>query len=185
MPDSSGGNGAAAAWQLITLSIIELIKAFAWPISTLVIFLLFYQPLNDLLTILPNVVGRADTITIGDLNVKINQKLRREAPAKVRAALQDSSAELLKRLIQVQNSFHQCKYSFDQETYDRRREVDEALVAKGLFTLEERPPERDSSGETVTECYAVDTTAFGKETQDLLMNLMGDILTGNSSSAGQ
>ena len=96
---------AQAAFVPIAVGILEVLKAAMWPMAAIVMFSSLYTPLDGLLRKMPEVIGRADVITIGDMKLQLTKALEIDATPEIRAALSSLSSAGASRIIRLANTF--------------------------------------------------------------------------------
>lgn len=72
MVESDRGHRINPPRIAVLLSVLDLIKSALWPGFALVLLMCFYGPFYQLAVGLPDLLGRADVITIGQLDIKLN-----------------------------------------------------------------------------------------------------------------
>lgn len=170
MSDEEQGAGEAKSnAATLTKEITEFIKATAWPIVTLVIFLGLFTPIRNLLSELPNVVGRADVITIGQVKVELSRALGASATTDVRDALKGLTGNSVRRLLHLSLRTLECEFRHDPVRYASDRAAHSQLQTRALVSmLESKKDDNDQR----SKCYMVELTDLGKRAQDFLFSFL-------------
>jgi hypothetical protein len=158
-------------WVEIALGVIDIAKAAFWPALVLYAFMSLYGPIHTLIARLPDVVGRADVITLGELNVKLNKALAVEASPEVREGVSGLSSSAAVRLIEFSPGYTSinCVYHHDTQSFAAASAVDHQLEQRKLVTIIPSPEE---NGEDRSECYGVTATELGLDTKKFLVNVL-------------
>lgn len=85
-------------------NITQLVKALAWPVLILYVFLRFQGPLSETVDLLPDTLRHASKISAGGLTLEIEQKAQ-EKGNDIANALRGLSTEARKLLLQVGDSY--------------------------------------------------------------------------------
>src|SRR5207253_2368384 len=78
---------------------VELIKALTWPLVISIVLIGFWTPLHNIVTQLPNLLSRSESVTIAGLSIKIGKDIGRQVSPKVKEVISELSPEGLHRLI--------------------------------------------------------------------------------------
>jgi hypothetical protein len=70
----------------------EVIKAFAWPLTLLLLVFFFWGPLHKLVGVLPDALANSETVTMGSLSLRVGKRLSEGANQEVRDALSGMTA---------------------------------------------------------------------------------------------
>lgn len=162
----------------ITVGILEVIKAALWPGAVLIIFSFLYAPLKIVLNELPNAIGRADVISIGDFKLQMTKALEVSATTEVREALKNLPSNQANRLLRLSGIFLVCEYASMKERFAEENAADQGLLSHKLVTIS------DASSNNKTDyskCYRVEPTALGRQTQDFLIKFLATSLRLNST----
>jgi hypothetical protein len=159
----------------VIIGLLEVFKASIWPAIVLFIFLSLYTPVRSLLTELPNALGRADVISIGDFKVQLTKALEVNAPTDVREALKGLGSEGTERLLRLAIPAQQCEFKHPgaAERYAAQLAVDRQLQSRRLVEYEDQSSEDNSER---SKCYLVSPTDLGKRTRDFLIGFLGTSL---------
>ncbi|MQW00022.1 hypothetical protein CN166_31140 [Sinorhizobium medicae] len=160
----------------VIVGILELLKAAVWPAAVLIIFVSLYRPLKGLLRKLPEVVGRADVITIGDIKVQLSKALELDATPRVRLAVTELNSETATRLLHLSGIHVICQLQIHNgvQIFKQQQSADKKLQELNLVTITDRPTENDPPSRT--RCYEVVPTELGEQTKSFLIQFLSSSL---------
>jgi len=93
---------------------VELVKALAWPSVVVILLFAFWAPLENTINILPQLIDRSDTITIGSVAIKVGRKLSGHITPEVKKALKNISDNGIERLLDFEED-QQKEYGKDHK----------------------------------------------------------------------
>lgn len=125
---------AGASALLYVQSVTNLIKAVAWPLVVIVIFVSLKEPVSNILDQVPSLISRSSKITISGVTLEFKERLRAESPPELRKALGELSPEAIRLLIDAGNETHFEKKSNESDEFISALYQ---LRAKGLFEVAE------------------------------------------------
>jgi hypothetical protein len=157
----------------IVIGVLEIVKASLWPAAIIFIFSFLYSPLKEVLNKLPDVIGRADVITIGDLKLQLTKALQVEATPEVREALRSVTSAGASKIIRLSTAHLMCRFEHDTEKYDDERAVDDTLMGRNLVTVVNSPQDND---EKRKDCYLVELTDLGRQVQSFIIAFLASSL---------
>jgi hypothetical protein len=171
---AEGGAGdAKPGFVPIAVGILEVIKAALWPIAILVIFAYLYSPMKAVMNELPNALGRADVISIGEFKVQMNKALEVSATLEVREALKALPSNQASRLLRLSGIYLVCEFSFDKNRFAEEQSADQGLLSHKLVKIDDASSE---SKDDRSKCYRVEPTDLGRSTQDFLIKFLSSSL---------
>jgi hypothetical protein len=176
MAERNESDSTSSPRLAVVLSVLDLLKSALWPGFALLLFISFYGPLYELAGSLPDLLGRAHVITIGQLNIKLNAALANEATQSVRDGLKGLDGATARRLLQLTDTANYCVDPLYGANDELAQDIsaDDQLQNLQMVTLTPQPP-RDNA-----KCYQAAPTELGKKTQNLLLTLLANALTTKS-----
>lgn len=169
MPDKS--EDKKSTWIDIVIGLIDITKAALWPALVSGIYISIHQPVNALIERMPDVIGRADVITLGDLNIKLNKELAVEASQEVRKALSGLSGDAALMLLKTdKDTPGACGYDHDPISGPLEELKERNLISASKI-------ENPDFEEIKVQCYDVDITDLGIQTKSFILNTLATILT--------
>lgn len=157
--------------------LVDLARAVAWPISVLAIVSLFYAPVYSLLDRIPEVMGRANLITIGGVKVELNKALEVQATPEIRQAIKGLSPAQVEGFLQSSEprvTYHRCRYDRDDDAFQARKTIDDALVSRKLLKsikIEDKVEDKRDL------CYGVSATELGLRVRGFILTFLSTIIS--------
>jgi hypothetical protein len=138
---------------------VDLIKALAWPLFSIIVLFSFWPQLHSTMDQLPDLLKRSNTITIGDLTIILSRNIR-EPSAEVKKVLSEITPIDIPRLMRIEQRVWLLTDANDAK-------INYAdLLRLGL--LEEIPTQDLPENST----YGVQLTQLGRDTQKYLSDLL-------------
>lgn len=145
----------------------ELIKAAAWPVVALIMFLGLFTPIRALVAELPHAVGRANVVSIGQVRVELSNAL--SATPEVQEGLKGLKGSSVRALLQLNLPRLVCDFTNDPAAFVLDRVAHRELQGKKLVDIRDRPTDDTKERKN---CYEARLTELGKRTQDFLHSFL-------------
>ena len=75
------------------------VRSLVWPTAILVVFFMLYTPIHNILSALPNIVARANTISMGAFKIEIARQLQTKITENARTTIGKLSTEQIEYLL--------------------------------------------------------------------------------------
>ena len=152
--------------------ILEFLAKCLWPLITIVLLTSFWTPLHMIAKKLPNLLDRATQVRIGNLSVALIDQSRIQTSPEVQAASKGMTNIALRRMMQLTQAgggLTHCNIDSDRSSYEDYVTADKELERRGLAS--KRPsPSQDQAH--YSDCYVVNSTDLGRQTQEFLVSLL-------------
>lgn len=146
---------------------IQAVQALRWPLISLLGFVVFWSPINEIANLLPELVGRSESISVAGVKIEVEARIRAQASDEVAELVGDVNREELAILMSSSDN----SYTSNSEASMRRRYS--RLIDLGAF--EEVPPEEFPDDREHT--YGVRRTPLGTDAREFLTSIVVDIIT--------
>jgi hypothetical protein len=166
-------------------SVVEYIKALAWPIIALIVLASFWTPLHQIGLMAPELVRQSDSITIGSVSLKLSKRVTRRMSDEVRNVLPRLDPDDLQELVATNLPYGTPMTFGDQGTWTESSKRLEKFVTLGLLTrmsikdLEDEQKAnkrqwRDFAGYRATQLYVQVHTFLVKLVPEVIKELQLD-----------
>lgn len=146
---------------------VELTKAIAWPIVSMIALISFLGPLRSTAKQLPDLVSRSGSISIGSLSIEVERGLRNQASSEVKTALSELSPNGIRELLDTTAAYYSNPISGSiQDTYDE-------LLSLGLIEEVSQSQLQTLNPEYV---YGIAITSLGEDTKDFLLAVIEELI---------
>ena len=160
---------AATNGKDVVIAVLEFIGGLVWPCFAAFLLWFFLEPVTTAVDSVPELMGRANVIEIGDLKVELEKEIGQVPSGPVRAALADMNGEDIATVLErADSTLNTCDYpGLEAETARLLR-----LGELGVLSVTENPEELariQDLHEDVTGCWTVVLTPLGEEVYDFLI----------------
>jgi hypothetical protein len=152
---------------------VDLVKALAWPIFAICVVVAFYAPLRRVVDLLPEMLGRADSISIAGVDLHMSGRIGNRVTVEVRKVLDELQPADIRKILETADngSIWWDVVSRDEQTAWRR------LAFLGLFrekTDKEVKDYNKRNGEKST--FGLETTELFSKTRDFLIDVTSTLI---------
>ncbi len=147
---------------------VDLIKALVWPVISLFILIIFWQPLRLVANQLPSIVSRSETITISGLSLKIrNNDIVQKPSDSVKTVVAALSADGVKTML---NNSSGVYWNVGDEAFGRKQY--EELIKLGLYREVPRTELEEKKEQNKNYGFGAEVTPLGIETNKFLTQVV-------------
>ena len=108
--------------------LVDLVRALAWPFVALFVMFSFWKPLHRTAELLPSVLDRSDSISIGGISLEVGSHLRSKATPEVLAAISATSTSGIRKMLDTGGDIF-----FDNDNYPEERANVQELMRLHLY----------------------------------------------------
>ncbi|HEV2046594.1 MAG TPA: hypothetical protein VGQ95_08350 [Chthoniobacterales bacterium] len=162
----------------MTGSILEYLKALAWPVIALIVLASFWTPLHEIGRMAPELIRQSDSITIGSVSLQLSKRVTRHMSDEVRNILPRLEPDDIRELVAYDRAYGAAITYEDQESWTGSSKRLEKFVTLGLLTQmsvkdleddQEEKKRRDFAGYKATQLYV--------RVHTFLINLVPEVIS--------
>ena len=150
---------------------IELLKVIIWPTIVIFVIILFWRPIYSTFNEIPNIIGKSESISIGNLSIKIQRGTTLLPSESVKAILKKISPHAVETLVSSNGTteyFHTNQVLYGQQRFKE-------LIQDGLY-IEVEKIHLSYDDQNIQYAYGVQPTKSGIEVRNYLLEIMNGLI---------